>query len=86
MNSARSGRIFAGVAPRSVIDLGEARRDTGSVMRRRRMGARTKIEDGEIWMRKDRASSAGGALPEGSLFTGKEDREDGEKTLTCEHQ
>jgi hypothetical protein len=65
MNSARSGDSFRRSAPKALNGRGDARRDTGSVMRSRRTGARTKTEEGEICTRKDKASKDAGARPVG---------------------
>lgn len=63
MNSASNGPIFRNWAPKAVKGCGEASRDTGLAMRRSRMGARTSIEDREIWTRKDSARREADARP-----------------------
>lgn len=63
MNSVKSGNSFRRSAPKAPNERGDARRDTGSVMRSRRRGGSTKTEEGEICTRKDRASKDAGARP-----------------------
>lgn len=65
MNSAKSGNSFRVSAAKALNGRGDARRDTGSVMRSRRTGARTKTEDGEIWTRKERESNEADVRPVG---------------------